>query len=548
MSKISSYQNKGVVAGADQWIGTDSANSQTKNFTPEALSSFLNTENKNEAQTLRYYYNDWKVAETRTSGSISFATPSSGVSVAFSSINSFIISDYQKGRLQNMGSFYEVPLIGADVLITNASDISQWAIYKWDTAIVNVDDAEFYDVGLTFLSGSGNLVENEDYLMSVLQTAAASGDIASVSATAPLNGGGISGDLTIGIDQADTTTDGYLSSADWNTFNSKGDGDITEVNVTAPLSGGATTGAASITITQSDTTTDGYLSSTDWNTFNNKGDGDITGVIVTTPLVGGALSGDANISLPEADTATDGYLSATDWNTFNNKGDGDITGVIVTTPLVGGALSGDASISLSEADTATDGYLSATDWNTFNNKGDGDITGVTVTAPLLGGALSGDASITIAQADTSTDGYISSTDWNTFNGKGSGDITDVEAGGGLTGGGSSGDVSLSVTGVSGVNNQTAAYTLVLADAGKIVRVSNASAINVTIPTNSTAFEIGDSVIVAQAGAGQITFVGASGGVVINSFDSKIKTVGQHAKAVLIKVGTNTWELGGEIEA
>ena len=499
MSKISSYQNKGVVAGADQWIGTDSANSQTKNFTPEALSSFLNTENKNEAQTLRYYYNDWKVAETRTSGSISFATPSSGVSVAFSSINSFIISDYQKGRLQNMGSFYEVPLIGADVLITNASDISQWAIYKWDTATVNVDDAEFYDVGLTFLSGAGNLVENEDYLISVLQTAAASGDIASVSATAPLNGGGISGDLTIGIDQADTTTDGYLSSADWNTFNSKGDGDITEVNVTAPLSGGATTGAASITITQSDTSTDGYLSSTDWNTFNNKGDGDITGVTVTSPLLGGALSGDANISLPEADTATDGYLSATDWNTFNNKGDGDITGV-------------------------------------------------TVTAPLLGGALSGDASITIAQADTSTDGYISSTDWNTFNSKGSGDITDVEAGGGLTGGGASGDVSLSVTGLSGVNAQTASYTLVLTDAGKIVRVTNASAVNVTIPPNSSvAFETGDSIIVSQSGAGQVTFV-AGAGVTINSFDTKIKTVGQHAKAVLIKVDTNTWELGGEIEA
>ncbi len=548
MSKISSYQNKGVVAGADQWIGTDSANSQTKNFTPEALSTFLNTENKTESQTLRYYYNDWKVAETRTSGSISFATPSSGVSVAFSSVSGFIISDYQKGRLQNMGSFYEVPLIGATILITNASDISQWAIFTWDTATVNVDDAEFYDVGLTFISGAGNLVENEDYLISVLQTAAAAGDITGVTATAPLNGGGTSGELTVGIDQADTTTDGYLSSTDWNTFNSKGDGDITEVSVTAPLSGGATTGAASITITQADTATDGYLSSTDWNTFNSKGDGDITEVSVTAPLSGGATTGAASITIDQADAATDGYLSSTDWNTFNNKGDGDITGVLVTAPLTGGALSGDASITLPEADTATDGYLSATDWNTFNNKGDGDITGVTVTSPLVGGALSGDASISLPEADASTDGYISATDWNTFNSKGSGDITDVEAGGGLTGGGASGDVSLSVTGLSGVNAQTASYTLVLTDAGKIVRVTNASAVNVTVPPNSSvAFETGDSIIVSQSGAGQVTFV-AGAGVTINSFDTKIKTIGQHAKAVLIKVDTNTWELGGEIEA
>ena len=53
--------------------------------------------------------------------------------------------------------------------------------------------------------------------------AAGGGDITGVAATAPLTGGGAVGDVTIGIDPASTTVDGYLSSADWNTFSGKAD-------------------------------------------------------------------------------------------------------------------------------------------------------------------------------------------------------------------------------------------------------------------------------------------------------------------------------------
>lgn len=45
---------------------------------------------------------------------------------------------------------------------------------------------------------------------------------------------------------------------------------ISSVSGTAPISVSTTSGAATISITKANTTTDGYLSSTDWNTFNNK--------------------------------------------------------------------------------------------------------------------------------------------------------------------------------------------------------------------------------------------------------------------------------------
>lgn len=47
-------------------------------------------------------------------------------------------------------------------------------------------------------------------------------------------------------------------------------GTVTSVATTGPITGGTITGSGTIGITQATTTTNGYLSSTDWNTFNNK--------------------------------------------------------------------------------------------------------------------------------------------------------------------------------------------------------------------------------------------------------------------------------------
>lgn len=64
---------------------------------------------------------------------------------------------------------------------------------------------------------------------------------------------------------------------------------VTSVGATSPIasSGGAT---PTISISQASSTTNGYLSSTDWNTFNNKGSGTVTSVSATSPIssTGGA--------------------------------------------------------------------------------------------------------------------------------------------------------------------------------------------------------------------------------------------------------------------
>ena len=99
-----------------------------------------------------------------------------------------------------------------------------------------------------------------------------------------------------------------------------------------------------------------------------------------------------------------------------------------------------------------------------------------------------------------------------------------------------------------LNAQTGTtYTLVLTDAHKLVTLSNASAITLTVPTNSSvAFEIGDQVNLLQLGAGQVTVSGA--GVTFRSEGSKLKLKGQYAMATLVKIDTDTWVLVGNTAA
>ena len=91
-----------------------------------------------------------------------------------------------------------------------------------------------------------------------------------------------------------------------------------------------------------------------------------------------------------------------------------------------------------------------------------------------------------------------------------------------------------------------AYTLVLSDAGKFIRLANANPITVTVPPDaSVAFPIGSFVEIEQAGAGIIT-VAEGSGVTINSKDDGDETDGQHSTVRLVKVASDTWTLIGGV--
>lgn len=89
------------------------------------------------------------------------------------------------------------------------------------------------------------------------------------------------------------------------------------------------------------------------------------------------------------------------------------------------------------------------------------------------------------------------------------------------------------------------YALIASDQGATV-FSNAGAATITIPTNaSVPFPSYTRIDFVQLGSGQVTFAGA-GGVTLLSSGLRFKLAGIYSAATLIKVGTDTWVLIGDL--
>lgn len=182
---------------------------------------------------------------------------------------------------------------------------------------------------------------------------------------------------------------------------------------------------------QATTSTNGYLSSTDWNTFNNKQDtlspADFTDSTAGTDgitITGGTASvlNAVSIAQAQAGSAQNGFLSSTDWNTFNAK----------QNPLtfINSIVNSGGNVSLVN-DNSTPGNSQYYGTNTGGTKGfyslptvvsgnltdsSGSADGITVVGGT-GAVLGAGTSISQAQSSSSQNGYLSFTDWSTFNAK-----------------------------------------------------------------------------------------------------------------------------------
>jgi predicted heme/steroid binding protein len=113
---------------------------------------------------------------------------------------------------------------------------------------------------------------------------------------------------TTGNNGSATLTSGTLNIPTY-TLAGLGGISLTSLSASSPLLYNNTTGAFSIQVANG--SQNGYLSSTDWTTFNSKQ----SALTFSSPLVN--TSG--TISIPAATSSVNGYLTSTDWSTFNNK-------------------------------------------------------------------------------------------------------------------------------------------------------------------------------------------------------------------------------------
>ncbi len=96
-----------------------------------------------------------------------------------------------------------------------------------------------------------------------------------------------------------------------------------------------------------------------------------------------------------------------------------------------------------------------------------------------------------------------------------------------------------------VKEETDSYTLVVSDAGKLVKLTKSTGLTLTIPTEAAqAFGIGQQINIIQYGAGQVTVTGDTGVTVRSTPTSKLRI--QYSTAVLVKIASNEWVLAGDL--
>jgi hypothetical protein len=253
-------------------------------------------------------------------------------------------------------------------------------------------------------------------------------------------------DQVVGLTGAGTTSISGTYPNFTITSNDQYVGTITSVSASLPISStGGTT--PNLSITQATTSTDGYLSSTDWNTFNNKvssatlaGYVPYTGATTNVNLGTHTLSA-ANLVINH--TSGSGVAAS-----ITKGGNGEALSVVKSSGSGNAAsITGGVTL-LSELNLTTDladAYIaSATIWNAKQNAitltttgnngastfvsntlniptytlaglGGINLTSLSATSPLLYDNTTGVFSI--QQASGSQAGFLSAADWTTFNGK-----------------------------------------------------------------------------------------------------------------------------------
>ena len=165
MARISSYPRDLEVNDGDAWIGTESSNRLTRNFTAKAVADYLNIKGKISISGQMVF----KFTDNAPPNAGEFSGPIDESSLT--AITTMQISGIDSSG-QNTVAFMQY-LVDNDILISEQNDISKFGHFKITGYTLN---GTVYTLNLTNIGGNGNLDLNKYYDFATFTISSGVGD------------------------------------------------------------------------------------------------------------------------------------------------------------------------------------------------------------------------------------------------------------------------------------------------------------------------------------------------------------------------------------
>lgn len=153
MARISSYPRDLDVVDNDSWIGTESSNRQTKNYTAAAVAKYLNIKGKISISAQMIF----KLVGVAVPAAGEFVGPADGSAISSATTMDLSITDVSGANTVAFLTY----LVGNNILISEQNDIDKFGHFTIDSYVQKTPSV--YTLTLTSLTGNGNFDVNKFY-------------------------------------------------------------------------------------------------------------------------------------------------------------------------------------------------------------------------------------------------------------------------------------------------------------------------------------------------------------------------------------------------
>jgi len=163
MARISSYPRDLDVVDNDSWIGTESSNRQTKNYTAAAVAKYLNIKGKISISAQMIF----KLEGTTTPAAGEFVGPADGSAISSATTMDLSTKDVSGANTVSFLTY----LVGNNILISEQNNINNFGHFTINSYVQKTPGT--YTLSLTPIAGNGNFDVDKFYDFAVFTLSSA---------------------------------------------------------------------------------------------------------------------------------------------------------------------------------------------------------------------------------------------------------------------------------------------------------------------------------------------------------------------------------------